>query len=109
MVRVLDRTSPKARMAQGKITPPPPPPPPDSKNHIGKSGGSQVALSGPRFPSARERGNRESAPKSPKWGEMAKFAVISPLFTLFRERGQKGPKWAPAARLAQSIINPMEF
>ena len=61
------------------------------------------------FLSTQKRGNRENAPKSPNLGKMASSAVISPLFTRFREKGQKGPKWAPAARLAQSIIIPMLF
>ena len=40
---------------------------------------------------------------------MASFAVISPLFTHFGEKGQKGPKWAPAAPLAQILSKPMGF
>ena len=98
-----------ARMAPWRITPPSPPPPSDSKNHIGKSGGSQVALSEPSFLSTQNRGNRENAPKSPNFGKMTKFAAISPLFTHFGEKGPKGPKWAPAAPLAQTLLKPIGF
>ena len=87
-----------ARMALGKISRPPPPPPSDRNAHLGKSGGSQIGLAGP--PGACISGSPESrksrkCPKTPNLGKIANFGVISPIFTPFREKGQKCPKWPP--------------
>ena len=50
---------------------------------------------GPAFLGAQNRGNRENYPKTQYFGKIASFGVISPIFTPFREKGQKCPKWPP--------------
>ena len=110
--RVLDRTSPGRAHGTRRNIPPPLPLPPQVGLHLGKigrlPGRTCRALRGLHFWAPRIAGIAKM-PKTPNLGKITHFGVISPIFTPFREKGEKCPKWAPGGAPRSGTVKTTRF